>query len=131
MHTLTITPAAATPPIASDHADRATAVAALGDYLTAADCHPISNQLTAVYESYELICLAQQRVAATASIEPTPAVATTAPGQVTEAERDRLDAGAPVCLQVRPGTLGFPLCWREDHHHGDHKSQDGQTWSDQ
>lgn len=129
MHTLTITPTAATPPIATDHVDRATAVAALGDYVTAADCHPISNQLTAVYESYDLICLAQHRVAATASIEPT--IATTDPGQVTEAERDRLDAGAPVCLQVRPGTLGFQLCWREDHHHGDHKSQDGQTWSDQ
>ena len=129
MHTLTITPTATTPPSATDHADRATAVAALGDYLTAADCHPISNQLTTVYESYDLICLAQQRVAATASIEPT--VATTDPGQVTEAERDRLDAGAPVCLQLRPGTLGFQLCWREDHHHGDHKSQDGQSWSDQ
>lgn len=72
-----------------------------------------------------------QRVAATANIEPTTASPTTDHGMVTEAERDRLDAGAPVCLEVRPRTLGWQLCWREDHHRGDHKSQDGQTWSSQ
>lgn len=125
MHTLTITPAAASS-IATDHADRDTALAALGIYLTDADCHPIPNQITAHHESYDLICLAQQRLAATATIEPTADSTTDTP--VTDAELDRLDAGAPVCLEVRPGTLGFQLCWREDHHHGDHKSQDGQTW---
>jgi hypothetical protein len=51
--------------------------------------------------------------------------------KVTEAERDRLESSAPVCLEVRPGTPGFQLCWREDHHRGDHKSQDGRTWSNQ
>lgn len=68
----------------------------------------------------------------TAAIAPPPTVTTTTtPGEVSEVERDRLDAGASVCLEVRPGTLGFQLCWREDRHHGDHKSQDGHTWSDQ
>lgn len=129
MHTLTIAPAAS-PIVVTDHADRDTALAALGIYLTDADCHPISNQITAQHESYDLICLAQQRLAATATIEPTP-MSHTHHGSVTDAERDRLDAGAPVCLQVRPGTLGFQLCWREDRHRGDHKSQDGQTWSSQ
>jgi hypothetical protein len=130
MHTLTIASAASAPTIVTDHVDRATAVAALGTYLTATDCHPICNQLTTGRESYDLICLAQQRVAATATIEPTQTTPTDH-GRVTEAELDRLDAGAPVCLEVRPGTLGFQLCWREDHHRGDHKSQDGQTWSSQ
>lgn len=131
MHTLTITPVAPAPTIVTNHADRAAAAAALGDYLTATDCDPIVNQANADYASYDLICLAQQRVAATANIEPTPATPTTNHGKVTEAELDRLDAGAPVCLEVRPGTLGWQLCWREDRHRGDHKPQDGQTWSSQ
>lgn len=135
MHTLTIAPVAPAPTIVTDHADRATAVAALGDYLTATDCDPIVNQVTADHESYDLICLAQQRVTATANIEPTLATHATHQGKVTEAEaeaeRDRLDAGAPVCLEVRPATLGWQLCWREDRHRGDHKSQDGRTWSSQ
>lgn len=131
MHTLTIAPATASPIVVTDHTDRDAALAALWVYLTDADCHPISNQITVDHESYDLICLAQQRRAATATIEPTPTVATTDPGHVTDAELDWLDADAPACLEVRPGTLGFQLCWREDHHHGDHKSQDGQTWRDQ
>lgn len=131
MHTLTIASAAAAAPItATDHADRDTALAALWIYLPDADCHPIANQITAEHESYDLICLAQQRLAATATIEPTP-VSHAHHGGVTDAELDRLDAGAPVCPEVRPGTLGFQLCWREDRHRGDHKSQDGQTWSNQ
>ena len=130
MHTLTIASAATAPTIVTDHRDRAEAVAALGTYLTATDCHPICNQLTTGHESYDLMCLAQQRVAATASIEPTPTTPTDH-GRVADDELDRLDAGAPVCLEVRPGTLGFQLCWREDHHPGNHKSQDGQTWSSQ
>jgi hypothetical protein len=131
VHTLTIAVAAPAPTIVTDHADRATAVAALGDYISATDCEPIANQVTVDYVSYDLICLAQQRVAATATIEPTPATHATDRSMVTEAELDRLDAGAPVCVEVRPGTLGWQLCWREDHHRGDHKSQDGQTWSSQ
>ena len=131
MHTLTIAPGApASPIVVTDHADRHAAVVALGMYLTDADCHPIANQITADHESYDLICLAQQRVAATATIEPMQTTPTHH-GQVADDELDRLDAGAPVCLEVRPGTLGLQLCWREDHHHGDHKSQDGQTWSSQ
>ncbi|WP_088295421.1 hypothetical protein [Mycobacterium avium] len=131
MHTLTITVAGPAPSIVTEHRDRATAVAALETYISATDREPIANQVTVDYESYDLICLAQQRVAATASIEPTPGAPATDLGTVSEAELDRLDAGAPVCLEVRPGTLGFQLCWREDHHRGDHKSQDGPTWSSQ
>src|SRR4051812_40862849 len=99
------------PPIVTDHADRATAVAALATYLTDRDCDPIANQITAAYESYDLICLAQQRVAATASIEPAPPTRLTDSTTVSDAERDRLDAGAPVCLEVWPGALGYQLCW--------------------
>ena len=74
--------------------------------------------------------LARQRVAATATTEPT-LLTPTDHDWVTDAERDRLDTDAPACLEVRPGTLGFQLCWREDHHRGRHTSQDGQTWSSQ
>lgn len=129
MQTLAITVAAPAPSIVTEHRDRATALAALRDYISATDSEPIAIQLTVDHESYDLIRLAQQRPAATASIEPTPDTPATRRGIVSEAERDRLDAGAPVCLDVRPGTLGFQLCWREDHHRGGHKSQDGQTWS--
>jgi hypothetical protein len=130
VHTLSIASAASAPTIVTDHVDRADAVAALGSYLTATDRHPICNQLTTGHQSYDLICLARQRVAATATIEPTQTTPTDH-GRITEAERDRLDAGAPVYLKVRPGTLSLQLCWREAHHSGDHESQDGQTWSSQ
>jgi hypothetical protein len=130
VHTLTIAMASPAPPIVTDHADRTAAAAALATYVNDRDCDPITNQITTAHESYDLICLAQQRVAATATIEPAQTTPTHR-HSVTDAELDRLDAGAPVCLAVRPGTLGFQLCWREDHHRGDHKSQDGQTWSDQ
>ena len=128
MHTLIIAMDSPEPPIVSDHVDRAAAAAALAIYVTAGDCDPIANQITTAHESYDLLCLAQQRVTATATIEPTHTTSHH-PGRVSAAELDRLDAGAPVCLEVRPGTLGSQLCWREDHHRGDHKSQDGQTWS--
>lgn len=130
MHTLTITMASPVPPIVTRHLDRTAAAAALAIYVNDRDCDPIANQITTAHESYDLICLAQQRVTATATIEPTHTTPDH-PGRVGDAELDRLDAGAPVGLEVRPSTLGFQLCWREDHHRGDHKSQDGQTWSNQ
>ncbi len=109
MHTLIIAMDSPEPPIVSDHVDRAAAAAALAIYVTAGDCDPIANQITTAHESYDLLCLAQQRVTATATIEPTHTTSHH-PGRVLAAELDRLDAGAPVCLEVRPpGTLD-PNC---------------------
>ena len=48
--------------------------------------------------------------------------------RISDAERDALDAGASVCIEVRPGTLGHQLCWRIEDHRGPHVSQDGQAW---
>lgn len=74
MRQLTITLADPLPPRITDHPDRKTAAAALADWVTGTDCDPLPNQVTTAYESYSLICLAQERVIATATIEPVAAV---------------------------------------------------------
>ncbi|WP_078344087.1 hypothetical protein [Mycobacteroides chelonae] len=43
-------------------------------------------------------------------------------------EVDELDSGHPVCLEVRPQTLGYQTCWRKDGHDGPHVSQDRAAW---
>lgn len=48
--------------------------------------------------------------------------------RISDAEYDALEAGAAVCVEVRPGTLGYQLCWRIDDHPGPHVSQDGRAW---
>ncbi|MFL0286875.1 hypothetical protein ACJH6J_23910 [Mycobacterium sp. SMC-18] len=73
MHQLTIDPAPNSGPVVSDHVDRKTAAAALAVFVTAHDCDPVANQITEHHESYDLVCLAQRRVVATATIEPTVA----------------------------------------------------------
>ena len=69
MYRLTIDQAAHRPAVLSTHPDPETAATALADYLTAQDCDPIPNQITATHRSYDLLCLAQRRVVATATIE--------------------------------------------------------------
>lgn len=69
MYRLTIDQAAHRPAVMSTHPDRKTAAAALADYLTAHDCDPLPNQLSAAHQSYDLMCLAQQCVVTTATIE--------------------------------------------------------------
>lgn len=72
MYRLTVDPAAHRPAVVSTHPDRKTAAAALADYLTAHDCDPVPNQLTTTHQSYDLVCLAQQCVITTATIELDP-----------------------------------------------------------
>ncbi|MBN7381678.1 hypothetical protein [Mycobacteroides abscessus] len=47
---------------------------------------------------------------------------------IAEDELDALDSGHPVCLEVRPQTLGYQTCWRKDGHDGPHVSQDRAAW---
>jgi hypothetical protein len=35
---------------------------------------------------------------------------------------------SPECCAIRPGTLGYQMCWLPAGHAGDHKSQDGETY---
>ncbi|GAA2429201.1 hypothetical protein [Mycolicibacterium llatzerense] len=69
MYRLTIDQAAHRPAVLSTHPDPEAAAAALADYLSAQDCEPIPNQVTTTHRSYDLLCLAQQRVVTTATIE--------------------------------------------------------------
>lgn len=70
MYRLTVDPAGHSTAVVSTHPDRKTAAAALADYLTAHDCDPVPNQLTADHQSYNLVSLAEQHVIASATIEP-------------------------------------------------------------
>lgn len=74
MHQLTITLARHRPTLVTGHPDRKTAAAALANWVTGTDCDPLPNQITTTHESYDLVCLVQQRVIATATIEPTTPV---------------------------------------------------------
>jgi hypothetical protein len=48
--------------------------------------------------------------------------------KIPAAELDALDAGAPQCQAVRPGTLGYQCCLRPEGHRGQHVSQDSNAW---